>query len=297
MRLSLYSSAGWRHPLGLSYVVSLARRTGYDEVSIRGRSTECLAPSEQQVRAIGYDMLSIEESSDDGMADLAELFRSQGVAPYCLSTYASLVDPDSSARDDAIERIRRALNFAAPHGVPLIRTIGHVVRNPEASRTEVGETFVKGLRALMPACEASGVPLQIENAEGSYPQTAEEINWLVAELGAEWCRVAYDPVNAFFCGLDPGSELNALAAAPDAIHVKDVALGDEGFRWTPVGEGSLEWSSLLKQARTLGFDGRFVCEYVNPHKLSDFHGWEALSPPEVWAKSCAEYIRSQWGGA
>ncbi len=294
MKLSLYSSAGWRHPLGLSYVVALARRTGYDEVSIRGRSTESRAPSEQQVRAIGYDMLSVEESSSEGMAELLELFRRHDVTPYCLSTYASLVDPKPDELHDSLARIGRAIAFAGRYSMPVIRTIGHVVREPGRSRADVGAAFVKALQALLPVCKEAGVLLQIENAESSYPQTADEINHVMAELDADWCSVAFDPVNALFCDLDPLKELGALSRAPDAIHVKDVAPSQSGYRWTPVGEGSLPWSELLEKAGGIGFDGHFVCEYVNPHKLSDFHGWETLSPPEVWARRCSEYLRERW---
>lgn len=294
MKLSLYSSIGWRHPLGLSYVASMAAACGYEQISIRGRSTDTASPSPQQIRAVGYDMLSPEESSTDGLAALNELFTSYGVGPYCISTYASLVHPDEAVRADSALRIRRGLALAKAIGAPVLRTIGHVTGSAgpgSPERAERASWFVAGLRALAPVAEDAGVLLQIENAESSFPLTADEVNWTLRELGFERIVVAYDPVNSFFSGLDPKSEFERLERVPGAIHVKDVAKVGDGFRWTEVGKGDVPWVELLAMARERGFDGTFVCEYVNPHKLADFHGWEQLTSPEGWARGSAEFLR------
>ena len=296
MKLSLYSSIGWRHPLGLGHVVSLARATGYDLVSIRGRSTDTRAPDLQQVQAVGYDMLSAYASDPEGVAALKAMMEERGVGVYCLSTYATFIDPDPSVRQDSVQRIRRAVEFAPSLGAPIVRSIGHVVNDAPYDRQEIASWFDDGIRQLMGDLKRHDVRVQIENCERAYPETAAEVNQILAAHDGGRVVAAFDPVNSVFSGLDPVTEFEALRTMPDAIHVKDVAKGPGGFQWVPVGTGVVDWGRIIRTARERGFDGVFVCEYVNPHKLSDFHGWERLMTPEEWARDTASFLKDTWSG-
>ena len=58
VKLSLYSSAAWKHPFGLFKLMEWASEFGYDAIGIRGLSFDVptdLTP--RRLYAFGYDMI------------------------------------------------------------------------------------------------------------------------------------------------------------------------------------------------------------------------------------------------
>ena len=156
---------------------------------------------------------------------------------------------------------------------------------------------------MAPLASELGVGLLLENNENTATPDAESLRQLKAELG-EVCRVgsAYDPVNAYFQGLDPLAGLELLAGSIDILHLKNVKRhrdrkwnymprGDSSYEWVSLADGDVDWREVLGRARTGGFDGPLVLEYVNPFKGMPPEYWDTLREPEEAAREEAVYLR------
>jgi sugar phosphate isomerase/epimerase len=221
---------------------------------------------------------------------------------YCSSPVNLPGDAGKEARDLFCEY----LQLGADLGVAWIRSINNTTfagSMQSMSPQEAFERTVEGSRQIAPVARQLNIGLLLENNENTVTPDAESLLQLKRALG-DVCHVgiAFDPVNAYFQGLDVEKGIDLLAGHLDILHLKNVRRsrerrwdyvprGDYSYEWTTLAGGDLDWKALLKRATATGFDGPLVYEYVNPFKGMPLRYWDILPEPEDAARRESLFLR------
>jgi sugar phosphate isomerase/epimerase len=165
-----------------------------------------------------------------------------------------------------IGRVHAWLERAVALGSPILRVVSGFYRADLIGRPELIETerryVVSVLRGALPAADAAGVALLLENHSDF---TGDEYRSLVAEAGGS-TGVFLDLINPIAALDDPGPVVRALAPLSRAGHVKDYVFEsiptDDGYhrrgfavRYCYPGEGVADLPLLMAALRE-GLDGR-----------------------------------------
>ena len=306
MKLSLYGSIGWRHPLGMGQVVDWARQFGWDYADARGISIGIPGDMERNLNAFGYDMLGPRQIRSSARHDLRRRLDDAGIPLLCIycSSPVNLADGQG---DEYRELFHEYLQLAAALGAEWVRSLNntvHTYTGPDMSSEQAYERTVLGSREVAKLASEVGVGLLLENNENTVTPDADALDRLKRDIG-DACRVGitYDPVNAYFQGDDPQQGVESLGGQIDVLHLKNVRRhsvhrwnymprGDASYEWTALADGDLDWRRLLGKARSTGFDGPLTFEYVNPFKGMPPQYWDGLREPEDAARVEADYLRS-----
>jgi sugar phosphate isomerase/epimerase len=306
VQIVLYGSIAWRHPLGIGQAIEWARRFGWSAVDARGMSLDIPGDVTQRINAFGYDMLGPRQLRGSARADLRRRLADAGIpllGIYCSSPVNLTGAQGQSCRD----LFRDYLRLGADLGVRWIRSINNSTSGgaePAMTPDDAYRRTVDGLREVGALASQLEIGLLLENNENTVTADAESLLRLKQDLaGVCHVGITYDPVNAYFQGLDVEHGFELLAGQIDVLHVKNVKRsrerrwdyiprGDYSYEWTALADGDLNWPRLIKKAAEGGFDGPVVYEYVNPFKGMPVKYWDTLPEPEEAARREAEFLKS-----
>jgi sugar phosphate isomerase/epimerase len=305
MKIYLYGSIAWRHPLGIGQALEWAREFGWDGIDARGLSLDIPGDLDIRLQAFGYDMLSPRHLRPSARMDLRRRIQDMGLSLlgiYCSSPVNLPWELGVACR----EHFAEYLHLAADLGVPWVRSINNTTFSGTGNSMPPEEAYqrtVNGLRELSGLAQDLNVGILLENNENTVTSDAESLLRLRNDLGNA-CKVGitYDPVNAYFQGKDVDRGLMLLKGHIDVLHVKNVRRwsttrwdymprGDVSYEWTSLAEGDIDWTALLTQACREGFQGPVVYEYVNPFKGIPLSYWNTLREPGEAARVEANFLR------
>ena len=305
MQLALYGSIAWRHPLGVGQVIRWASRYGWEMIDLRGMSLDAPGEEEKRVLPWGYDMVGPRHLPPEVREELRHLAAEAGLEVLCVYCPVPVNWPGEQGRE-CLQLAREYVLLAAQLGARWLRPINNTVRGPGSQRFSPQEAFertLQGLRQLGQYAAEAGVGLLLENNENTVTACAADLLEMGRGLQGV-CRVGlcWDGANAYMQELSPQEELAALGSQVAVIHVKNVRRHRQGswayrpsgkysYQWTTLDQGDLSWPQLLAQARSQGFDGPVVYEYVNPFKGMPWSYWQSLPPPEQAAREAAAFLR------
>jgi sugar phosphate isomerase/epimerase len=187
---------------------------------------------------------------------------------------------------DAAHLARQA-EFAASHGVRLLRTVPDYEKRSAAPGTD---EIVEALRPLVPLLERLGVSLAIENATIPAAVLAESLE----RIGSERVGVTLDTVNSL--AIPEGTEQVARTLAPYTLclHVKDFSVDRVwhmmGFtvEGRAAGQGQLNVPWLLDLLRGAGRRPNAILELWPPRQTT---AEETVALEERWAVESVAYLR------
>ena len=305
MKLSLYSSAAWKHPFGLLKLVEWASEYGYDAVGIRGLSFDVptgLTP--RNIRAFGYDMIGPKFLSEKGKRDLVETIESHNLFISEISVYTPLSVPDQNIREECLKIVHEYIDFAVELGAKRLRTIGASGKwalTHNLTGEEAFKLVLNSLKRITSHIENVELPILIETVEGGVLSTAEKCLELIEELNSGLFRVALDPINLYFEQQDINEAIKLLGSHIDIVHSKNAVrtkptegtfnIKGYGYKWASISEGDLNWTEILRNLRKVGFNKEVMYEYVNPFKGMGRDYWTEIREPEVWIKENALFMR------
>ena len=159
-----------------------------------------------------------------------------GMACHAMSSHIDL------GRDDAVEVFRGRMDFA--------RALGAEVINTNAAARKLKKRFFTNIEVLARHAESIGLRIGLENpGDGSdnLLNTAADGPGLLADIGHSMVGLNYDAGNTISHrpGVPPADD--ALAAMPLCLHthVKDVRADDNGYFFTPLGQGQIDCARIL----------------------------------------------------
>lgn len=248
-----------------------------------------------RVAAAGFSWITPwrREIDEAHPARAAAAIRAAGlrVAAYCRTS--PLTSGTTADWCHALDDNKRALEVAAELGArDLVAVVGGLPaesRDLEAGRSQI----LKGLEALMPTIEATGVRIAIEPLHPLYATDRSLLNTLAQAL--EWCE-RLDPddrylgitVDAYHVWWDPALERSAAAAGPRVrtLHVCDWLrqtrdpLLDRGM----MGDGVID----LRRLRRLLEDGGFA-GFVEVEIFSRDRWWQ--EDPDTVLRTCRSRLQ------
>jgi sugar phosphate isomerase/epimerase len=205
------------------------------------------------VEVRSYDETPPHELSDDQIDRMRDLLDERGLAvagfapPIFKGPLPTTDDHLAEAREVVVESCRRAVRLAAPHA-RIFSFFADVDHAPEPRRAA---KIVCGLLAGLDL----GVPLVLETeSRSNTPHMRDVLDFLDA-LGRDNVGVLWDPANAVRGGWGPARYPSDYLLGNHLIrhvHVKDPD-GTNGY--VRLGDGDLDWPTMLAQLAEDGYTG------------------------------------------
>jgi sugar phosphate isomerase/epimerase len=183
-----------------------------------------------------------------------------------------------------LERFRRALHAAHLMEAPYIRVFSFFI--PEGQEPgHYREEVIERIGILAGEAEDSGVTLLHENEKEIYGDVPSRCVDILAGVGSQALRAAWDAANFVQCGVGHPHEEGYESLRPyiEYVHVKD-ALSGSG-KVVPAGEGNGQLPETFSALRASGFDGFFSLE---PH-LASTGTYSGFSGPELFRKAAGTF--------
>lgn len=163
--------------------------------------------------------------------------------------------------------MRRSIEAAALLGAK--RVVVHPVLTPDRSATNMEES-IQALGPLADYARGFGVRLAVENMCATGPET---VRIIADETGADIC---WDAGHAHIRGLDQEESLKLLGQRVKVLHLHDnygsrgrsIREASKNDLHQPPYYGDLDWQSLLRGLKAIGFTGGFNFE-VSSGRLPD----------------------------
>jgi len=229
----------------------------------------------------------------------------EGIAIIGLTPYTTAINStDERARVAAVDELRSAIDTAQLLGANRIRVYSGSWQPGHEGHQKHWDTLVRSFHELAERAEEAGVVLCAENHFGTMTQTAAETARLVRAIGSPAVRVLYDQANLTFThdeGVDEAFDVQGDLIGH--VHVKDLVFKDpdapfvasetarvhaeeRAVRSRVVGDGTVDWSRILRRLREVGYDDVLSLEYEyrwHPQDLDD---------PEIGFRRGAEHLRA-----
>lgn len=225
--------------------------------------------------ASGYQFVEISiDESDDRLARLSwtgearqELHGALASAPaaidtLCLSAHRkyALGSASKPQRGQALDIMRRAIDFAAEFGVRIIQVAGydvHYEESTEQTRALYRESILQSAEWARRSC----VTLALENVECPVVDSIEKGMRFVQAADTPWFQMYPDIGNLTAMEKDVERELLAGGRHIVGIHLKDARVRE--FRRVPFGEGLVDFDAAFRILKSMGYRGPFMVEMWN----------------------------------
>lgn len=207
------------------------------------------------------------------------------LATLCLGTLwqTSLASADPAEREQGVKVIQDICALAPDLGTSVILLpVGQPVGlDPQAARANL----IDSLRRCLPAAEAQGVTLALENVCQAFLKGAAELLEVVETVNG--IKIYYDLGNPSFIGHNPASELAQLAPYVARVHAKDTIplrraqpplpqtpITGDFYVWqerttVTLGEGDVDLVGLARQLDNMGYREGIIIEVPQPPERAD----------------------------
>lgn len=183
-------------------------------------------------------------------------------------------DPEPGIRAQALETLLQALRAtAAVGGDTMLLVPGH---GQDGTPKEVWDRAVANIKPAVELAEQLKVKIAIENVwnhflydhQGGTDQTADELARFVDAFDSPWVGVQFDIGNHWKFG-DPAQWIRTLDKRIVKLDAKGFSRAADKF--TKIGEGDIDWASVRKALKDIGFTGWVAAEVAGggPERLAE----------------------------
>jgi len=191
----------------------------------------------------------------------------QHLAVSALQCHLGVVSSDQAAEERNLLFTTRAIALAPEFDAPVVHLISDRMERRNLT-PEDGRRLVGRLGELLEAARRHGVVLALEPCVNSMVYNTESALRLFSEIPE--LRINYDPSHFACIAEDPLPLVDALGDRIVHCHAKDGVPDGEGYEFTPVGMGRVDWEALIGHLEAAGYDGVISIEYEG-----HFFGFEA----------------------
>jgi L-ribulose-5-phosphate 3-epimerase len=224
----------------------------------------------ETIKAAGYDSFELAlrdsgyfslESTDSELRAIAAQAKSAGVelvsmCPAIRSQPKDLMCADKEIRRQGVATFEKFIRIAETVGVDTILVVlGSLT--PELYYDDAYVNALESMRALAPVAEKAGVKLAIEYVWNKFLLSPVEFAKFCDEVGSPNVGFYFDPGNMAIFSF-PEQWVKICGRHLMAVHMKDFRRSDA--TWPGLLEGDVNFESVMKELRHLGFDGALVSE-------------------------------------
>jgi L-ribulose-5-phosphate 3-epimerase len=169
---------------------------------------------------------------------------------------ASMTAEDPAQRQQAVEGLAKTLEAAAALGVDCVLTTGGRVTD-DVAYDEAYDRMKESVRKLGPVADKHRVNLGIENVWNKLLLSPLEMRDFVDAIGSDHVGVFFDTGNVVLYGF-PEQWIRILGRRVKKVHFKDFKR--QGFQWTQLMEGDVNWPKVMAELRQIGYDDYVISE-------------------------------------
>lgn len=186
------------------------------------------------------------ESGSAELTRIRKLLASVGLTPVSLGGHSDL------STDEGVKLGQLALNLCGELEVSILIT---------AAGREGGEQrFIDNIRQLAEDANRSGVRVAIEVA-GDLAPTGKDAAALLDRIDHSNVFINYDTANVeYYGGIDARSDLQGIVDRIAHVHLKDKRGGRGVWDFPPIGQGHVDFKTILALLRDCNFDGPLSVE-------------------------------------
>lgn len=233
---------------------------------------ECWAERLQLARTLGFDFVEMSVDETDARLSRLDWSREQRLAlvsaiaetgvrvpSMCLSAHRRfpLGSEDDGVRQQGLEIMRKAIQFAQDVGIRVIQLAGYDVYYQQGS-DETRRRFRDGLKESVVMASRAQVTLAMEIMDYPLMNSISKALGYAHYLNTPWFQLYPDIGNLSAWDNDVQMELQAGSGHIVAVHVKDTRPGE--FKNVPFGEGIVDFESCFATLRQSGYCGPYLIE-------------------------------------
>lgn len=266
--ISLATQSLWDRPL--EEAIEAAGRVGYDGVEI-----VCHPPY--------LPLEELERLSDSIPGKLKAL----ELEAASLTVITDFVTPETISNNTRF--LNAIVDLAALYNTRLVKMSPGA---PVAAKgtPEQWESAIRHIGECADYARDRGVAVAIETHLGQLSNTTEGTLRLVRGIDRPNVGVVLDWCNIMVEGGDPVEATRVLGEHILLVHAKDGHMTEEGPRWAPIGEGSLDYGALSAALRGTGYTGYISVESLLMDARYDFTG-RPTDPEQIVAGELASLRR------
>ena len=167
-----------------------------------------------------------------------------------------LSDPDPAVVRRSLAGLEASIETADSLGIDTVLVVPGIV-TADASYEEVYRRSAEAIRQILPLAEEKGVYLALENVWNKFLLSPIEFASYVDSFGSEFLAAYFDVGNILLYGY-PHQWIRTLGQRIRRVHIKGFEV--EGFKWTYLMEGSVDWRSVVAALREIGYDNYVTAE-------------------------------------
>ena len=267
-----------------------------------------LAPVEEALRAIaevGYVGAPVGYRDGQSAEEVAALYRSLGLRPA--PDYLGAKYHDPAERTAILERARAYADWSAALGLTEVfvagdvfaermAVAGHEQANRADQLSDAGyRQMADTLNETGRICQERGVRACFHNHAGSYIETRDEFDRILALIDPSLVAIGLDTGHLAYAGGDVTDFVKTYAPHIAALHLKDIypaalaegrrtksdyrTLGDNGL-WAELGEGVVDFPTVFAELERTGYNGWAIVEIDQTTKPT----------PRASIKACYDYL-------
>ena len=223
-------------------VISTAAYDGYD-----------LEVAFEEIAATGVDLVEVafiegytdpfteDYFNDENAARISGLLTRFGLTCMSFSSHVDL------SRDSIVGIFKKRMDFARRLGAQYIISNAAPLSNKHQ--------FMENIKQLGRVAADQGLIIALENPGDGRPNvidSAEPAARIVEEIGLASVSINYDFGNLLshcFGRLKPEQDYRQVQNQAGHYHVKDVAFNDDGWYFTEIGKGTIDYETILKELK------------------------------------------------
>ncbi|MFP2420427.1 L-ribulose-5-phosphate 3-epimerase [Pseudescherichia vulneris] len=233
---------------------------------------ECWLERLSLAKKLGFDFVEMSIDETDARLSRLEWRREQKLAlinavaetgvkvpSMCLSAHRRfpLGSEDDAVREQGLDIMRRAIQFAQDVGIRVIQLAGYDVYYQQANN-ETRRRFREGLKESVEMASRAQVTLAMEIMDYPLMNSISKALGYAHFLNNPWFQIYPDIGNLSAWDNDVQMELQAGVGHIVAVHVKDTRRGE--FKNVPFGSGVVDFEQCFSTLKQSGYRGPYLIE-------------------------------------
>ncbi|GAB4253125.1 MAG: sugar phosphate isomerase/epimerase [Acidobacteriota bacterium] len=215
------------------------------------------------LKDLGFDGVEMDSPTD---LDINEILRARDAVDFPIPSLIdsvhwrkTLSDPDPKVREEGLEGLRTALRDAKTLGATSVLLVPAVVREDVPYDVAYYRSQAE-IRRVLPLAEELGVKIAIENVWNQFLYSPLEFARYIDEFESPWVAAHFDIGNVVNFGW-PEHWIRVLGPRIFKLDIKEYSKEKRdkegpfaGFR-VKLGEGSINWPSVVEALEQIGYEG------------------------------------------
>lgn len=238
--------------------IQIIKDTGYEGVVIL-----CDIPHAYPSTLDDEKISSIVKAASDARISISGLnaFSMRAIGGDVFSP--SWIESDEKKKKLRIDYTKECIRLAKKLGTNMITTEPGGLISDASDFSQMEKDFVDGLNEVIPVAEQENVKVLLEPTPGCLIENSQQFLSFIQKINSDYIGLNFD-IGHFFCvNEDPSQIIPDLSKYIGHFDIEDIA-ADRTHKHLLPGLGSIDFQSVLKSIKDIGYDG-YVTVELHPY--------------------------------